>query len=444
MKLRTKFIFFISILHVIIVLLSLRLLQEYKILFVAVEMLLLISITVSVYLYKSFIRPINLISAGIETIKDKDFNTKFLKVGQMEMDNLIEVYNKMIDELRSERIKIKEQHYFLTKLIEASPSGIIILDFENRISHLNPAALSILRLDEKYAVGKSLSRLPGLLAHELNKIGGNESIIVNVDGLRSYRCGKSHFLDRGFRHQFILIEELTEEIMKAEKRAYGKVIRMMSHEISNTIGAINSILNSSLNYGDQLVTDDRNDFTNAIQVAIDRNQRLNQFMSNFSDVVRIPSPVKEPHDLIRLLKGVKTLMDPECEQNNINLQIESSKPQLTIEMDVRQMEQILVNAIKNSIEAIDQNGTIILKASSAPIKSLIIRDNGKGIPVEERKNIFTPFFSSKKNGQGIGLTVIREILLNHGFEFSLESKPDGFTDLTIRFGHGNDDLISKE
>ncbi len=108
MKLRTKFIFFISILHVIIVLLSLRLLQEYKILFVAVEILLLISITVSAYLYKSFIRPVNLISAGIETIKDKDFNTKFLKVGQMEMDNLIEVYNKMIDELRSERIKIKE------------------------------------------------------------------------------------------------------------------------------------------------------------------------------------------------------------------------------------------------------------------------------------------------------------------------------------------------
>ena len=110
MKLRLKFIFFILILHLILVLLSLRLLKEYRLLFMGIEILILVSVIVSIYLYKSFIRPLNLISAGIESLKDKDFNTKFVKVGQPEMDDLIGVYNRMIDELRIERVKLKEQH----------------------------------------------------------------------------------------------------------------------------------------------------------------------------------------------------------------------------------------------------------------------------------------------------------------------------------------------
>ena len=125
MKLRLKFILFITILHIILVLFSLRVLREYKLLFMGIELLILVSVVVSIYLYKSFIRPLNLISAGIESLKDKDFNTKFVEVGQREMDDLIDVYNRMIDELRSERVKIKEQHYFLNKLIDASSSGII-------------------------------------------------------------------------------------------------------------------------------------------------------------------------------------------------------------------------------------------------------------------------------------------------------------------------------
>ena len=134
MKLRLKFILFITILHIILVLFSLRVLREYKLLFMGIELLILVSVVVSIYLYKSFIRPLNLISAGIESLKDKDFNTKFVEVGQREMDDLIDVYNRMIDELRSERVKIKEQHYFLNKLIDASSSGIIVLDFEDGCS----------------------------------------------------------------------------------------------------------------------------------------------------------------------------------------------------------------------------------------------------------------------------------------------------------------------
>ncbi len=433
MKLRLKFILFITILHIILVLFSLRVLREYKLLFMGIELLILVSVVVSIYLYKSFIRPLNLISAGIESLKDKDFNTKFVEVGQREMDDLIDVYNRMIDELRSERVKIKEQHYFLNKLIDASSSGIIVLDFEDRVSHLNPSALSLLNSGGKEIIGKRLAEIGGILPRKLGQLKEGQSAILNIDGLHSYKCRQSHFLDRGFHHHFIMIEELTEEILKTEKRAYGKVIRMMSHEVSNSIGAINSILSSSLNYGDQLKAEDKADFENAVKVAIERNSRLSQFMSNFTDVVKIPPPVKESHDVNKLLNTVKVLMDPLCEDKNITVNIDFAEYPLQVEMDFRQMEQVVVNIIKNSIESIGNNGEIQIHVESKTIRKLLIRDNGKGIPDEVQKNIFAPFFSTKKEGQGLGLTIIREILINHGFDFSLDTKADGYTDFTIWF-----------
>jgi nitrogen fixation/metabolism regulation signal transduction histidine kinase len=432
MKLRLKFIFFILILHFILVLLSLRLLQEHRLLFIGIEILIIVSVVISIYLYKSFIRPLNLISAGIESLKDKDFNTKFLKVGQPEMDDLIEVYNRMIDELRNERVKLKEQHYFLNKLINASPSGIIVFDFEDRISHLNPSARSLLNSGDG-VIGKRLSEIDGILPRKLSHLGEGESAIMNIDGLHSYKCRKSHFLDRGFRHHFVMIEELTEEILRTEKRAYGKVIRMMSHEVSNSIGAINSILSSSLNYRDQLKAEDKKDFENAVQVAIERNSRLSQFMTNFTDVVKIPPPAKESCDLNRLLSSVQVLMRPQCENNNIKLIIELTENPFLADIDPHQMEQVVVNIVKNSIESIGSDGEIYINMENTPAKRLSIRDNGKGISDEVQKNIFTPFFSTKKDGQGLGLTVIREILINHGFDFSLDTKADGYTDFSIWF-----------
>ncbi len=97
------------------------------------------------------------------------------------------------------------------------------------------------------------------------------------------------------------------------------------------------------------------------------------------------------------------------------------------------MEQVLVNIVKNALEAIEKNGKITIVTSTASCKQLIIRDNGKGISEDIRQKLFTPFFSTKKNGQGIGLTLTREILLNHGFKFSLETNEKEETEFVIEF-----------
>src|SRR5206468_10711031 len=123
------------------------------------------------------------------------------------------------------------------------------------------------------------------IMQEINKLKSGESKTVSINGITTYKLQKSHFIDRGFPRYFIMIEELTAEILAAEKKAYGKVIRMMAHEVNNTIGPVNSILESTLK-SNELWRDDKNNLLqNALQVAVNRNQNLNLFMRNFADVV---------------------------------------------------------------------------------------------------------------------------------------------------------------
>jgi len=433
MSLRVKFILFALIMHTAFVILTLFLYTVNVVLFFVAEAVILISISVTLYFYRAFTRPLDLIAAGVESIRDQDFSTKFTPVGGGEIGRLVETYNKMIDQLRNERVKRQEQHYFLERLINAAPIGIIILDLDDTIVTANPAGKALLDDTQTDLVGRSLSQWQGTAWGDLADLTSGETITITISGLRSFRCSKFHFLDRGFPRHFVLIEELSREIMAAQKRAYDKVIRMMSHEINNSVGAVNSILDTARNYKNQLAPEDKADFENALQVAIDRNQRLNRFMANFADVVRTPSPVKERYDLHHLLKSVRVLMGPECERRGIEWRWELAPGQLVVDMDVQQMEQVLVNIIKNAIEAIDRDGVITVQTSTTPPLVLRIIDTGKGVAPEQRPQLFAPFFSTKRDGQGIGLTLIREILVNHGFGFNLESTGKGRTEFWIEF-----------
>jgi len=347
------------------------------------------------------------------------------------MDQLIEVYNRMIDQLREERVKQREQHFFLQHLIESSPSGIIILDFDEIITQINPAAESFLGLKIDYIIGKTFDKLPGKLPLELNKLQSGSSEVIPISGMKTFKCQKASFVDRGFNHHFILIEELTDELLKSERKAYEKVIRMMSHELNNSLGAVNSILNTCLTFKDQLQKKDKRSYEEALNVAIERNTHLNRFMENFANVVRIPSPKKIETDLHELLKNVGKFIFADIKKRNIKLHWQLDSQPLMVKLDKQQMEQVLVNIFKNALEAIEKNGEITI--ITTPNKQLIIRDNGKGISEDIQQKLFTPFFSTKKNGQGIGLTVTREILLNHGFKFSLETNEKGETEFGVEF-----------
>ncbi len=433
MSLRTKFILFAVAIHLLLAITAYFLLLENKYLFLGMELLILCSIFITAQLYSTFFKPLRLIRAGIETIKDKDFSTKFMGVGQKELDELINVYNRMIDQLRHERVAQAEKHYFLEKLIQASPAGIILLGFDDQVEHVNPAAEQYLQQPGSTLVGKHVSQLPKVWSEQLSQLKTGSSITFRVNGFRTYRCHRAHFLDRGFQHYFVLIEELTEAILQNERQAYEKVIRMMSHEVNNSAGAVNSILGSLQFYAPQLSEDHREDFDNALQVAIDRNTNLSRFMANFANVVRLPKPKKTPTDLNEMLRSLSLLMQPVFQRHSICCKLELASQPMVILLDPQQLEQVLLNVLKNAMEAIGDNGSITINTQLSPAR-LTITDTGSGIPDNVRASLFTPFFSTKEYGQGIGLIMVREILVNHGFTFSLESDPEKkVTTFTINF-----------
>ena len=433
MKLRTKYILFVAILHLVALVLSFYIFKEDKPLFILSEVFILISILIAIQLYKELLQPLQVLMRGADAIKDRDFNVKFLSTGKFEMDELIKVYNQMIDELRTERTRQEQQHFFLEKLIYTSPTGILILDYDDRIHEVNPRALKILDLSEKDIVGKSVEGLGHPILKQIKQLDSGESKTITHQGINTYKLQKSHFIDRGFARHFVMIEELTTEILAAEKKAYGKVIRMMAHEVNNTIGPVNSILQSAL--GRQAIWKEaENDpLRNALQVAYERNNNLNLSMRNFANVVRLPEPVKKEIDLHKLLHSIAQLMEMMAGKKQVQFVYQLAEKPFYIHADEQQMEQALINIIKNAIEAIKERGVITFTTNTTT-KQMVITDTGQGISSNAADQLFSPFYSTKKDGQGIGLTLVKEILLNHAFEFSLQTIEPGKTKFEIRFG----------
>lgn len=434
MSLRLKFILYLIIIHLLFAGVAIYLLLQNRLWLLVVEAVFALSLISGLKLIQHLFGTLDLINTGAQFISDSDFTSRFREVGQPEMDQLIQVYNRMVDHLREERTRLQEQHYFLDKILTASPSGVITLDFDEYIALVNPSAARMLQATKDELVGKKLAELNTAFTSELSELAPGESKVIPLLGRRRVKCQKSQFLDRGFPRHFILMEELTEELRQSEKAAYEKLIRLMSHEVNNTVGASNSLLYSCLNYTNQLNEEDRQDFDAALRVAISRTHQLNEFMRSFADVVRLPPPKLHPGDVQGLLEDIALLLRAESERREITWVWEIESPLIPIPMDRSQMEQAFVNIFKNAMEAIGERGQIkVCLGKRAERDFVMVEDTGGGFTPEVRAHLFTPFFSTKANGQGIGLTLVQEILDQHQFEFSLEGEPGQPTQFTIYF-----------
>jgi two-component system, NtrC family, nitrogen regulation sensor histidine kinase NtrY len=432
MKLRTKYIVFIATLHLTALVLTWFIFRENKLLFLAAEAVILVSIVLAFQFFQQLVRPLSIIAQGAEAIKDRDFTVKLVATGNYEVDELIIIYNKMMDELRQERTKQEQQHLFLEKLIHTSPTGIIILDFNDHIQQANPKAIELLQMEDTAILSKSIHAVNHPVLDQVKLLQSGKSITHTFNNAITYKMQKSHFIDRGFPRHFIMIEELTAEILAAEKKAYGKVIRMMAHEVNNSIGAVNSILSSTLSADKLWLANEQGSLRQALEIALDRNHSLNTFMRNFADLVRLPAPQKKTIDLHQLLLAVIKLMERKAGEKNICFKNLMANEPFFILADAHQLEQVLINIIKNAIEAISVTGEVSFTLQRTT-RRLLIADNGKGISAKDGEQVFTPFFSTKPDGQGIGLVLVKEILVNHGFEFSLQQKSGELTEFAIRF-----------
>ena len=401
--------------------------------FFFIEGITILALVLFILFYNMLLKPFRTIISGMDLLKQQDFSSRLRPVGHAETNRLVEIFNKMMEQLKEERLHVREQNRFLDLLIQASPLGLIILDYDDKISQINPAGLRLLNLDSTNKIfGKKLDESGIGIGKSLAALKSDEDIVLRISGITIYRCFRSSFIDRGFPRPFILIEELTHEVLIIEKKSYENIIRMMAHEVNNSVAAVGSTLAIISDTLKQHENNELSDVLPAVEASAERCSHLSRFITNFANVLKIPLPVLQETDLNRLAYSVEALCSTECNCRNIRLTLVLSENPVILKFDGIQIEQTLVNLVKNAYESIQADGEIrIITQPDSP--QLIIEDTGPGISEEIKEKLFTPFFTTKPHGQGIGLMFVREVLINHDCKFTFNTQNDGKTRFCISF-----------
>ena len=435
MRLRYLFIVLVAMLIAVWVLLLVQTPHQDSKIFYITEVVTLLCLLFLIYFYRKAVRPLNSIANGMELLHEQDFSSRLSPVGQREADQIVNIFNRMMQQMKDERVRLREQNHFLDLLINASPMGVIILDFDGKITTMNPSAIKFIT-EETESIGKKLCQLTSPLAQEIAMMSNDMTRTVRLSGTAIYQCSRMTFQDRGFAHPFVLIEPMTEELHRAEKNAYEKVIRMIVHEVNNTMGGITSALDSVSDalhtMKEETMSSDTKELASIMKVCEERGYNMSRFITRFAEVVKIPNPIRKPTDLNRCIEQCRGFMESICQPNNITLKIETASEAVPVEIDTTLFEQVLVNIIKNSVESIDGSGEITITTKANP-SCIVVTDNGKGIDKKTERELFTPFFTTKKGGQGIGLMFIREVLVGHKCRFTLCTGDDKLTRFTILF-----------
>ena len=360
------------------------------------------------YFYRKTIRPYDTLIGGMELVRELDLTTRLAPSGQHETDVIVRTFNDLLGRLRSEHLRLEEQYTFLNLLIEASPMGVIQCDLDGNTTSMNPAAREML----SPSIEETIHALP---------LGETTTVRI-PGGPQLFRISHLSFPDRGFQHPFFLIESLTSEIRLAEKAAYERVIRMIAHEVNNSVAGIIGSLT-----GDEA----------------ERLTALSSFVSRFAEVVKIPQPQLQLCDLSEEVEACRPFLENLCTQAHVHIDFRLTDEAVPVHLDTVLFQQVLINIVKNAVESIGKatgwrvsgnatQGLVTLEVTTPA--TLTITDNGHGIPPAIAKNLFTPFFSTKPQGQGLGLLLIRDILTSHHCTFNLLTDPeDHLTRFTIQF-----------
>lgn len=407
-----------------------------------------LALMLMVIFYWKIMKPLRSITNGVNLLRAQDFSSRLAHVGQRESDMIIDMFNRMMDSLKTERLRMREQNHFLDLLIDVSPMGIVILDDSNRITGVNPSARTFLEISPDSLIpGLRLTDIDTQLSHTLSRLAKGETETVRLSDSMIYRCSRLSFMDKGFAHPFILIEKLTEEVMKAEKKSYEKVIRVIAHEVNNTMAGVNSMLTTA----EAILNENHEknaDILEVINVCEGRCRDMSSFITAYANVVKIPEAELISTDLNEQLSRWEIMLESLCLGHLVSLEFNLSSNNIPVLLDPVLMEQVMINIIKNSVESIDSRhagkfqsvsdthvgdkGRIIVATSSNP-PMITVTDNGAGISDETASMLFSPFFSTKVNGHGIGLLFISEVLHKHGCRFSLTTAADGLTRFKISF-----------
>ncbi|WP_426102782.1 sensor histidine kinase [Massilia sp. TSP1-1-2] len=440
MKLRSQFGTYLLAVHLGLFALTVFLFRQNIALFLAIEVLLLASLACGFRLVRRALRPLEYTARFRDLLQDQDYAARMTDSTLPELDELVSLFNTMLATLYRERLELGEQRGFLDSLLEATPSAVIVFDFEGNISLMNASAKALLALDDPK--GKPLSYWgESGLPSQLDALPLGESQLLTDREGRRFRGQRGQFFDRGFARGFVLVEEMTDVLESSERATYDKLIRVLAHEVNNTVAATGSVMDSLLYYKTQLAEHDSEDFGTAVDAVKRRNVSLGEFIERFTRVVKMPEPELRPASVAAMMDDILYLNREQCKRSGIAIGWARRSEAAPVRLDSHLMEQALLNIVKNAVEAVEASqaetgaaGYISFALDDEGDRlRLSIVDSGNRLGEVPARQLFTPFVSTKKGGQGIGLMFVREVLNRHGLPYKLAANGANETVFDIWF-----------
>lgn len=398
------------------------------------ELALAASLFVGLGLWRRTDATQRLLRDGTAALRDQDYSLRLRETGARDVDELIEVYNGLLARIRAERLDNRRREFFLDLLVESTALGVVTLDFDGRLARVNAWGRRQLGLPLAGQLPTTLADVDHPLAQAAEALADGERRLVRLPDHRRYRLEAATFVDRGFARRFVVVADLSGELAAAEAGAYGQVIRMMAHEVNNATAATRSLLASLLEADDLDDAGFRALVTEYLPVVAERGEAMNAFMRRFAEVVRVPKPQLAEVDLGTLLRGQADLARAVCAEHGVAVD-DAGAASVVVRADAAQLERVVANALVNARESIAARGgpgVIRLATATAP-PGFVVADDGAGVDEAAVGNLFTPFFSTKPAGQGVGLTLMRDVLERHGATYALATEPDGWTRLRVGF-----------
>lgn len=429
--------------------------REYIFTFIGVGLLLLLQIMLLIRFVNRTNRDLtNFLSA----VRNEDSTLVFDEIRKnVSYRNLYKSLNNLREVINNARAESIKKNLFLNNLVNHVGVGLIIFDSEGNVEMINHAAREILGVHsvnsihhlhkrKEYDIPETLLRLkPG--KPELIRVARENKDDHEFGQVQKLLLKKEIIKSEEKVFNLVSLQNIITELERNELDSWQKLIRVLTHEIMNSVSPVISLTKTISKYftGEDNqtplpsgeITDRIIDKTiSGLDTIRDTGEGLMDFVSKYRRLNQIPQPVFTRFTIISLFDSVKQLMGETKEIKNITIDVDIDPPDLMLLADAKQLEQVMINLIKNSVEAINdfKNGRIILRAFSKEDNTFIqVEDNGHGIPGDILDNIFVPFFTTKDKGSGIGLSLSRQIILLHEGTISVHSVPDVKTVFTLMF-----------
>jgi two-component system, NtrC family, nitrogen regulation sensor histidine kinase NtrY len=353
---------------------------------------------------------------GVMSLRDHDFSMSISPVPQDELKELVVAYNSLGDLLRCERLDLYQRELLLDTVIQTTPLVMVLTNVAGRIVYSNIAARQL------FYDGRKLEGLefPVLVAQapaplrEALKATEDTLFTIDVAGEpQVYHLSQRGFLLNGQPHRLILLKQLTRELAAQEVAIWKKVIRVIAHELNNSLAPISSLVHS----GRLLAREGPAQLERVFTTIGERTAHLTSFIDGYARFAKLPRPRPAPVSWSDFIAGLEGAM---------RFRPVGPLPARQASFDAGQLEQVMINLLKNAAEsgsAPDEIAVTIREEREG--FTIEVADRGTGLTDNVLRDALLPFYSTKPAGTGLGLTLCREIVEAHGGRLSITNRPDG-------------------